>query len=192
MISAFDRKLSHENMRLVYKLGISPLENYLSRFKLGFEDESDIFSGKIRISLLDLAVAYNSFNNNGTITSPSIVDRVVDNGGKQVYVRQRSDARAIDPKASYLIKNLIQSKSKDAAYCAESDEGYDFICIDIHNKLSSISWFGSIDRKHKVSDEKKELLRSISFKKNPTIDFGNVSYFLLEEGKDKKFVPHYL
>ena len=44
MISAFKRKLTHENMRLVYKLGLSPLANYLSKFKLDFEDESDIFS----------------------------------------------------------------------------------------------------------------------------------------------------
>ena len=79
-----------------------------------------------------------------------------------------------------------------SAYCAESDEDYDFICIDIHNKLSSVSWFGSIDRINKVSDKKKELLRSISFKKNLTKDVGNVSYFLLEEGGDKKFVPHFL
>ena len=70
----------------------------------------------IRISILDLAVAYNAFNNNGVIASPSIIDRVVDNKGEQIYtIRQRKGVRAIDPKANHLIKNLIQSESKSSS-----------------------------------------------------------------------------
>ena len=190
--SAFARNYTHENMRLVYKLGVESLSNYMENFNLGFNDESKLISGDLTTSLMNLSSAYNSINNDGLKVNLSVIDSIVDNNSRQVYKRKSFSRRVTSQKNNYLIKSLILSKSKSAPYCSKVDDLYDYICVDLHKNLTTVSWVGSIERTKRVSQSQIEGLNTISFKKTDLLKPSGIAYFLLREDSGDSFVPHFL
>jgi penicillin-binding protein 1B len=64
--------------------------------------------GAYDVTPLEIAGAYTTFANNGTMIKPRLILRVVDKSGNEIWSSKPEPKRVLDPRVTYMMVNLMQ------------------------------------------------------------------------------------
>ncbi len=112
---ALTRSLNTVSVRLLDKVGVMPMIDYLGRFGLHDEDLQPNLSlalGTAEVTLLDLVRAYGVFAAGGQRVEPIFITRVENIAGEEVpFPGTHGELRfpAMDPAIAYVMTNMLES-----------------------------------------------------------------------------------
>ncbi|MBR5699294.1 MAG: penicillin-binding protein [Prevotella sp.] len=123
---AFAQSINSVAVRLGQEMGIKRIAETAHR--MGIQSPLDetpaLALGSSDVNLLELANAYCTVADDGKYHQPRLVERIVDNKGREVYVSPVSNVQAIPYKSAYLVQELLKSGLTERGATSMSLWGY--------------------------------------------------------------------
>ena len=109
-------------------LGSNRVKTFLSGLDLDYKDKFTSVDGLgIHASTLQVASAYNAFNNGGKFSSPRFIDKIIFTNGEEKIIKQET-RQAMNPSVAWVINHMLRSVITDKGTAPEAAikgfEGY--------------------------------------------------------------------
>lgn len=124
--SAFARSINSVAVRLGQEMGITRIAE--TAHKMGIESPLDetpaLALGSSDVNLLELANAYSTIANDGKYVKRTLVVRIVDRNGKEVYTSPLNEEQVIPYKSAFLMQQLLMGGLREPGGTSMSLNGY--------------------------------------------------------------------
>ena len=123
---AFAQSINSVAVRLGQEMGIKRIAETAHRMGIHspLDETPALALGSSDVNLLELANAYCTIADDGKYHQPRLVERIVDNKGREVYVSPVSNVQAIPYKSAYLVQELLKSGLTERGATSMSLWGY--------------------------------------------------------------------
>ena len=123
---AFARSINSVAVRLGQEMGITRIAE--TAHKMGIESPLDetpaLALGSSDINLLELANAYSTVANDGKYVKRTLVTRIVDRNGKEVYKSSINEEQVIPYKSAFFMQQLLKGGLREPGGTSMSLNGY--------------------------------------------------------------------
>lgn len=123
---AFARSINSVAVRLGQEMGITRIAE--TAHKMGIESPLDetpaLALGSSDINLLELANAYSTVANDGKYVKRTLVTRIVDRNGKEVYKSSINEEQVIPYKSAFFMQQLLMGGLREPGGTSMSLNGY--------------------------------------------------------------------
>lgn len=148
--SAFAKSINSVAVRLGQELGIKNIIETAQ--KMGIESPLDdnpaLALGSSDVNLLELAGAYCTIANNGMHHRPTLVTRIVDSDGNEVFVDKSTSEQVIPYKSAFFMQKLLMSGTHDGGGTSVSLSAAEYA----GNSFRDTDWGGKTGTSNNHSD----------------------------------------
>lgn len=148
--SAFAKSINSVAVRLGQELGIKNIIETAQ--KMGIESPLDdtpaLALGSSDVNLLELAGAYCTIANNGMHHRPTLVTRIVDSDGNEVFVDKSTSEQVIPYKSAFFMQKLLMSGTHDGGGTSVSLSAAEYA----GNSFRDTDWGGKTGTTNNHSD----------------------------------------
>ena len=119
LIESFKSSSNIVPISITKKIGIKNIINLANSFGLGykqtFEEFPSLAIGSYGDNLLNITNAYSAINNNGTIQSPSILEKIESFNNQSIWENKFISKKILDLKVNKKINKLLQKSVKEGS-----------------------------------------------------------------------------
>jgi penicillin-binding protein 1B len=102
--------------------------------------------GTYQVTPLEMAAAYTTFANDGTMVKPQFVSRIVNKDGKEIWSSQTETKKVLDPRVNFLVVSLMEDVLRYGTGAGVRERGFDLPAAG-KTGTSHDAWFAGFTSK---------------------------------------------